>query len=139
MAFSSFFLGNAQDGFRGRLLRSVLPNFTSFSPSAVTASSPRSSQPLGAEGTWFVKPQLSQRLEGEHLPGVELRGSCRHRRCWRNGMFSWDEARCDGKKGEKEGKYAPNPDFSATWLIIAHLPRFLSYRNPPTVPKAPQR
>lgn len=63
MAFSSFSLGMLMKPMpaciRGRLLRLVLPNFTSFSPSAVTASSPLSSQPLGTEGIWFVRPQLN--------------------------------------------------------------------------------
>lgn len=63
MAFSSFSLGMLKKStparIRGRLLRLVLPNFTSFSPSAVTASSPPSPQPLGTEGTWFVRPQLN--------------------------------------------------------------------------------
>lgn len=142
MAFSSFSLGMLTKPTPARipgcLLRLVLPNFTSFSPSAVTASSPPSSQPLGTEGDLGCEAtaQGHQRLEGEHLPGVELCGSCRHWGCWRNEAFPWDEVRCDGKKEERRENIHQIQIFQLRGSIIVHLSQ---HRDPPTSPKAPQR
>lgn len=105
---------------RGRLLRLVSAQlhfiFTLCSYSFISAllTISQCSGDLVCEAT---AQRHHQRLEGEHLPGVEWRGSCRH---WRNEMFSWDEA----QKGRKEGKIYTKSKFFTLSRLSPIYPGF---------------